>query len=360
MFMIMGMVYIIPGLIYFTYFINRLMKKKNLFYRKDRNDEGMLACIFIVVLLISFPAINYIRIYGTIYFHLLVICLILEICNLFLKRFAIFSKLFITGLLPVAILVGLFTYGYVNMNHIVKTEYVLNSEKIASLTIAQVTDLHMTTTMGIDKLKDVCNKISTSNPDIVVLTGDIFDESTPLEDMEDACYELSQIKNTKGIYYVYGNHDTASYSTTPNFSEEQIRDHLTKNGIVVLNDEVAKVDKITIIGRKDAHYAGDNIRLSAKDLLSGLDKNQYIIVLDHQPLDLELNAKYGADLQLSGHTHGGQMFPMCQIENLLSDRLVYGIRQIDNFYAITSSGIAGWGYPIKTGAPSEYVIIQIN
>lgn len=353
---LMGLIYIVPGIIYFTYFVIRLLKSFHLY----KKDKGMFACVLIAVSLLSLPATNFLRLYGTIYFHLLVICLVLEVLNLFLKRFKIYSKLLVCGVLPIIVLCVLFAYGFYNMNHIVKTEYSIQSDKVDGLVIVQITDMHMSTTMDVNKLKDVCSEISSNHPDVVVLTGDIFDESTPLNDMEDACYELSQISNTMGIYFVFGNHDSASYSQDSQFDEEDVRKNLEKNGIIVLDDEVMEVDNITLIGRKDAHFAGDNDRLNPKQLFDSINQDSFIIVLDHQPLDLEINEKLGADLQFSGHTHGGQMFPMRQMESLYSNRLVYGLREINDFTAITSSGIAGWGYPIKTGAPSEYVIVNVN
>jgi len=83
-------------------------------------------------------------------------------------------------------------------------------------------------------------------------------------------------------------------------------------------------------------------------------------LLDHQPLDLKENANLGVDLQLSGHTHGGQLFPMGVIQSFVSDTLVSGSREIKDFTAITSSGISGWRYPIKTGSRSEYVVINVK
>lgn len=88
-------------------------------------------------------------------------------------------------------------------------------------------------------------------------------------------------------------------------------------------------------------------------------------MLDHQPLDLAENAALGYDLQLSGHTHGGQIWPVGPVCSLAA-RLAsveycnYGMKQIGDFQVIVSSGIAGWGYPIKTGAKAEYVIVDIH
>lgn len=202
------------------------------------------------------------------------------------------------------------------------------------------------------------------NADLVVLTGDIFDENTPLDDMVNASKALASINNQQGIYYVYGNHDNGSHAFSDSeFGPEDVRATLEKNGIVVLEDAVVSLDNINIIGRKDASFWGTNPRLSTSQLLEMIPENKrgnYTIMLDHQPLNLDENAALGIDLQLSGHTHGGQLFPMGIVQSLTSDTLIRGQRDIGDFTAITTTGIAGWRYPIKTGAPSEYVIINIK
>ena len=88
-------------------------------------------------------------------------------------------------------------------------------------------------------------------------------------------------------------------------------------------------------------------------------QDKLVLGISHQP-DTFTQAKNVVDLQLSGHTHGGQLFPMGIIQSLASDTLVSGSREIGDFTAITSSGIAGWRYPIKTGARSEYVVINVK
>ena len=220
----------------------------------------------------------------------------------------------------------------------------------------------MSTSINIDELKKYCDEMSELNADIVVLAGDIFDENTPLEDMMETSKILSTIDNDLGIYYVYGNHDNGRYDGMT-FGPEEIKENLENNGITVLDDEVVCLDDVNIIGRKDASFWGENPRLSSEELYQKIPedkKSNYTILLDHQPLDLNENADVGVDLQLSGHTHGGQLFPMGIIQSLASDTLVSGSREIGDFTAITSSGIAGWRYPIKTGARSEYVVINVK
>ena len=95
------------------------------------------------------------------------------------------------------------------------------------------------------------------------------------------------------------------------------------------------------------------------EILNESDLSKYIVVLDHQPVEYEENAQEGVDLQLSGHTHGGQVFPYGMIYDL-SDRLNYGEYEIKDMKQIVSSGLTGWGWPMRNEAKCEYVLININ
>lgn len=360
MYRYMGLIAIIPGVIYFTFFINRFMRS----VLNIHTNRFYLIILAIIVTIVSIPAMNTLELYGVIYYHLLVITLILEFLNIWLQRFNIYRFTFITGILGVLVTVLCLGYGYYNIKHVVATTYDLSSDKIDDLKIIEIADLHMSTSLDVLQLQKYCDEMSELNADLVVLTGDIFDENTPLDDMVDASKALSTIKNKLGIYYVYGNHDNGSRNFDDvAFGPEEIKENLEKNGITVLEDEVITLDKINIIGRKDASFWGNNPRLETSELLAMIPEDKrdnYTIILDHQPLDLDENAALGIDLQLSGHTHGGQLFPMGIVQSLTSDTLIRGQRTIHDFTAITSSGMAGWRYPIKTGAPSEYVIINVK
>ena len=360
MYRYMGLIAIIPGVIYFTFFINRFMRS----VLNIHTNRFYIIILAIIITIVSIPAMNTLELYGVIYYHLLVITLILEFLNIWLQRFNIYRFTFITGILGVLVTVLCLGYGSYNIKHVVATTYDLSSDKIDDLKIIEIADLHMSTSLDVLQLQKYCDEMSELNADLVVLTGDIFDENTPLDDMVDASKALSTIKNKLGIYYVYGNHDNGSRNFDDvAFGPEEIKENLEKNGITVLEDEVITLDKINIIGRKDASFWGNNPRLATSELLAMIPedkRNNYTIILDHQPLDLDENAALGIDLQLSGHTHGGQLFPMGIVQSLTSDTLIRGQRTIHDFTAITSSGMAGWRYPIKTGAPSEYVIINVK
>ncbi|MGN1183294.1 MAG: metallophosphoesterase [Faecalibacillus sp.] len=346
---------IIFASLYWTYFLYRLI-----FLIFDKKVSlWILLILFVLILYLSRFALQFLELKAVIYYHVFVVSLILEIFYLFLKKYKVIKYVIPTGLLCILIVSMIFGYGYYRMHHIIETTYTINSEKIDNLDIAVIADLHMGVSINQEKLKSIVKEISQKNVDIIVLDGDIFDENTTYEDMKAACQILGSIHNKMGIYYVYGNHDGNFYTDSPEYSAYDIKNELLKNNIIVLEDEVKELDSVILVGRKDARFYNDGDRLSMSELIKNQD-DRYMIVLDHQPLDLDINAKLGCDLQIFGHTHGGQLFPQGIIQSLTSDTLVYGKREIGDLTAITTSGISGWRYPIKTGAPSEYVIIHVR
>lgn len=342
--------------VYFTFFVFRLLK----LFLKITVPLWIIPIIYLIIFITSLPARNFLDIKAVVYFHIFVVSLILEVIYFFVKRYKIGQYLIPTGLLCVIIVSCVLGYGYYNMHHIKEKKYVIESDKIDDLKIAVIADLHMGLSMDEDDLKKLCDEINEKKADMVVLDGDIFDEYTTYQQMKDSCQILGALYHTKGIYYVYGNHDSNLYTTSPQYQTQDIKEEFEKNGVVVLDDEIKTVDDVTIIGRGDARFYNDGSRLVMEELYQKVTSGQYVIVLDHQPLDLELNESLGCDLQISGHTHGGQLFPQGIVQSLISDTLVYGKRQINDFTAITTSGVAGWKYPIKTGAPCEYLIIEVK
>ena len=168
MYLYMGLIAIIPGIIYFTFFITRFLRNilgihTNLLYS---------IIIGIIVAIISFPAMNTLELYGVVYYHLLVITVLFELLNIGLKRFSWYKFIFTSGILPIVVTVLFLGYGYYNINHVVATNYELSSDKIDDLKIIEIADLHMSTSINIDELKKYCDEMSELNADIVVLTGE--------------------------------------------------------------------------------------------------------------------------------------------------------------------------------------------
>lgn len=253
------------------------------------------------------------------------------------------------------------------MNHIELTQYNLTTDKIdnESYSIVWISDIHYGTVQNPQLVKESISKINDLKPDIVVLGGDIVDERTSKEDMNEVFRQLGEINSTYGTYYVFGNHDTQPSSTdyengNRTFSDEELERAITGNGIRILNDEKAQINgDIVLVGRSDPKWEDAVDRIDLPDILNESDRSRYVVVLDHQPVEYEQNSRYGADLQISGHTHGGQVFPFAIMEKLMG-HLIYGEYHFGNMEQIVSSGLTGWGWPMRNEAKCEYVLININ
>ena len=249
--------------------------------------------------------------------------------------------------------------GWIMAHHVFVTHYTVHTDKEigGNLRIIQIADSHIGITLDGEGFARQMERVKEYNPDVVVITGDFVDDDTCYEDMERACRALGSIDTEYGVFFVFGNHDKGYYNSR-DFSTDQLRRALEENGVIILEDESNLVnDSFYIIGRKDR---SDRSRQDMAGLVSGFDSSKYYIVLDHQPNDYDNEEASGVDLVLSGHTHGGHLFPLALV-GLLSganDR-EYGIEERGKTTFIVTSGISGWAIPFKTGCFSEFVIIDI-
>lgn len=173
-----------------------------------------------------------------------------------------------------------------------------------------------------------------------LLGKDFVYESTPKDDMEILFKQLKRLTKIAPIYFVYGDHENKI-----KFTRNKLNHKITKNNIIILNDQEVHLNNITLIGRKDYH----------------LINKTYNIVLDHQPQETKENIKNNVDLQLSGHTHNGQMFPLSYSYHLQPDFAGnYGKETYKHYTKIISSGLVGWGFPIRTEGICEYVVVTIK
>lgn len=252
--------------------------------------------------------------------------------------------------------------GAVNAVTIVQTDYALATEKsIGSegLRIVQISDCHMGSTFDAEGFERQIEIISAAEPDVLVITGDFVDESTTFEDMLGACAALGRAKTKHGVFFAMGNHDSSRMRGRREFDAAQLISELERCGVVVLRDEAVLVDdRFYICGRMDAT---EPYRASAQELTAPLDKSKYIIMLDHQPVEYVQESEAGVDLLLSGHTHGGQMLPLTLVIGMLNvNDQGYGMKYVGDTACIVSSGMSGWGLPVRTGVPTEYVLIEVE
>lgn len=317
-----------------------------------------------ILLLILLPAINVFGIWFLTLLHLFEIGIVIEISNLLLKRFDLKFWDFLYGsfLLPIVLTILLFCYGYYNITNIKRVEYNLVTDKNigkSSYKLGYISDIHFENTINSKKLSKLVERLKKENFDILLLGGDIVDEGTTLEGVLEVFNLLGDINTQEGIYYVYGNHDMSRYRKIPNYTIKDLKDSLEKNQINLLDDSSVEVNRnLVIIGRKDKSLKN---RKESEKLTEKIDLGKYLILLDHQPVELKNNSQLGYDLQLSGHTHNGQIFPFnLIIKKFNLAELIYGYKKIGTFDVIVSSGASGWGYPIRTTGQSEYIVINIS
>ena len=222
------------------------------------------------------------------------------------------------------------------------------------LRIAQITDVHLGSTFDGDTFSSYMKDISKRNVDLLCVTGDFVDDETKRKDMVKACKALGEFKSTYGVYFVFGNHEVGYYPKYRDFDTADLIDELKLNNVTILEDQVIEIGDFYLIGRKDL---SNPTRLSIDELIEGLD-DKYKIVLNHQPNDYD-SEKGKVDLVLSGHTHGGNVFPINFLINMLNDQ-TYGIKKLNNTNFIVSSGISCWALPFNNVTIQEYVIIDIN
>ena len=277
-------------------------------------------------------------------------------------------KRYYAGIVAVIFTIVYLAAGWYNAHHVWEKKYTIETDKaIGNFRVALLSDSHTGTTFHGDGFAEHMKEIEKQNPDVVLVAGDFVDDDTTKEDMIRCCQALGEMKTTYGVYYVFGNHDKGYYpSDYRGYTGDDLIAELEKNGVTVLQDQNVLIDnRVYIIGRQDRSEDVEkgNGRADMTTLTQGLDDSKFSIVMDHQPDDYEAQTASGVDLVVSGHTHGGQLFPLMNIENLTGlggDDKVYGYEKRDNTNFIVTSGISDWAIKFKTGCRSEYVLIDIQ
>lgn len=300
-------------------------------------------------------------------FYLALIWMICDWGFALAKKFLSFEdKGYIAGYCAILLTLAALGIGWYLNHHVWQTEYTFVSDKIQKpLKIVMFADSHTGTTFKAEGFAKHIVEMQKQNPDLVIVAGDFVDDDTSKEDMIATCNSLGKLKTKYGVYFVFGNHDEGYYGRDyRGYSGLDLVNELKKNKVIVLEDESKLIDNsFYIIGRKDAsadreHRGG---RRKMVDLVRPLNKNKYIIVADHQPNDYDNQAKAEVDLVLSGHTHGGQLFPLNQVGKWIgANDLVYGHEKRNKTDFIVTSGISDWTIKFKTGTKSEFVIINIE
>ena len=278
------------------------------------------------------------------------------------------------GICAVVVLV-LSAWGAYNARIIQVTPYEITVNKdggrLENLNVVLAADLHLGYNIGTAHMMQMVDKINEQNADIVVFAGDIFDnEYEALDDPEELIAVLQKIQSKHGVYACYGNHDVeekilAGFTFGGNKKKEssiQMDEFLERAGIHLLQDEAVLIDdSFYLYGRPDAQRPGRgiNMRKTAAELMGELDTEKPVIVIDHEPKELQELADAGVDIDLCGHTHDGQMFPANLITALMWENS-YGYLKKDHMHTIVTSGVGLFGPNMRVGTIAEISPITVH
>lgn len=225
---------------------------------------------------------------------------------------------------------------------------------LRELKIVMASDFHLGTTNRNAWLEKVVNKINALNPDIVVLPGDVVDMYVPRGGVEEMIATLQKISAPLGVFSVTGNHEYYG-------GLEKNLEYLAKAGVRVLQDEALKINgDFYLIGRKDrTALSFKENRKTLKEILSAVDSQLPLILLDHQPYRIGEAEEAKIDLQLSGHTHAGQLFPLNLINKMIWEKHWGYLRKGQSQYYV-SCGVGTWGPPVRTGSNPEIIEIRLT
>jgi len=263
---------------------------------------------------------------------------------------------FISVILLSAVII---TAGYINTRNIkinyVEIEIPKKASRLNELNVVLVADLHLTPVNNGGLCKSIVEKINTLNADIVFMPGDILDDNVSMLKRRNIAKSLSDIKSKYGVFVSNGNHEFI-------IGVEEADKYLNELNLNVLRDSAMLVaNSFYVLGREDRSKPSftDNERKSLKEILTQADRNYPVIIVDHTPLNLEEITNEEIELQLSAHTHHGQIFPLNLITNMVYE-VSWGYLKKEKTQFYVTCGVGTWGPPVRLGSDSEIVSMKIR
>ena len=249
--------------------------------------------------------------------------------------------------------------GYLNAKNVrIKELYITIKNKKAvpkKYKIAVASDIHLGTIIGTKRLQNIVNKINSLSPDMVLLPGDVLDEDVTPVIRQNLGELLKTIQAPLGIYSVTGNHEYIG-------GIQKAVKYLTDHNVIILRDESILIDgNFYLVGREDRAkkgFTGKN-RKSLDEIMEDVDTGKPVILMDHQPYNLEEAEKYNIDLQLSGHTHHAQLWPLNYITEKIYE-LSWGYKRKNNTHYYVSCGVGTWGPPVRLGNKPEIINLTFD
>jgi predicted MPP superfamily phosphohydrolase len=214
-----------------------------------------------------------------------------------------------------------------------------------------ISDLHLGQIRGAKFVEEVVQQINALAPEIVFIGGDLFDGTTS-PDLRAFMAPLRKLNVPKGIYFITGNHEEFG-------NPDKFISAVKEVGIEVLQDRKVEIDGLQIIG---ADYETSSDREAFRIILNNvsLDRTRPSILIKHEPKDLDIDRDAGVSLQLSGHTHRAQQWPLGYLAHYIYKGFSYGLKRLGDMQVYTSSGVGTWGPPLRVGTDSEIVVITLN
>jgi predicted MPP superfamily phosphohydrolase len=249
--------------------------------------------------------------------------------------------------------IGITVYGIINFNTIQISEYQITvpkkSSNIDHLKIAFASDFHLKQRTDIHFVERFAAKIESIHPDLLIFGGDIAEGYGEGEKMVRIAKMFREFHPRYGVFGVLGNHEYYGSLERGRFFDLA--------GIQMLGDSVAIVgNSFNLAGRLDNRYRD---RLTTAELLKSINDSLPVILVDHRPTDIVENSKTAADIQFSGHTHNGQLFPFNWIINSMYP-MRWGTKKLGNTHFFLSSGIMMWGPPVRTTGKSEIMVVDVE
>ena len=281
----------------------------------------------------------------------------------------------VVGVVCAVIITTVSIYGMINAGNIQTTKYDISIDKKAgnldSLNVVLIADLHLGYNIGCRHMEKMVEKINAQNPDLVVVAGDIFDnEYEALENPDRLAAILRGIQSKYGVYACYGNHDIqekilAGFTFGGKEKKEssvKMDKFLEKAGITLLRDEYTLIDNsFYLYGRPDYERPGRGIdeRKSPQEITADMDLSLPVLVIDHEPRELQELADAGVDADLCGHTHDGQLFPGNLTIKLMWENACGYLKKGD-MHSIVTSGVGLFGPNMRVGTKSEICDIMMH
>lgn len=256
----------------------------------------------------------------------------------------------ITGTFVIAAVALILAYGTWRARSPVVTTYTVHTNKPVrgDPVIVLVADIHLGGMIQKKGLGEMADMVMAQKPDMILLAGDILDRWMSVYVDQNMGEEMRRLKAPLGVFAVPGNHEYFGESV-PEFQKL-----LAADGVRMLIDETTETGGFILIGRNDRR-AG--VRKSIAELVENLDTTKPLIMMDHQPYNLELAQQAGIDLQVSGHSHAGQFWPVTMVTHFMYE-IDYGLLRKGDTTIIVTSGYGLWGPPLRIGSTPEIVRIQ--